>query len=74
MLPKGADNLIVAGRCVEAEGQALGPARIMSTCFAMGEAAGTAAAFKNQTGCAFRDVDIQALREDLRKNGAEIDS
>lgn len=74
MLPKGSDNLIVAGRCVEAEGQALGPARIMSTCFAMGEAAGTAAAFKLQAGCAFRNVDIKALRDDLRKNGAEIDS
>lgn len=51
----------------------MGPARIMSTCFAVGEAAGTAAAWKLGTGCAFRDVDIKALRDDLRENGAEID-
>ncbi len=74
MLPKGADNMIVAGRCVEAEGQALGPARIMSTCFAMGEAAGTAASLKLRTGYAFRNIDIKALQNDLRKNGAEIDA
>lgn len=73
LIPKGADNIIVAGRCIEAEGQALGPARIMSTCFAVGEAAGTAAAWKLGAGCAFRDVDIKALRDDLRENGAEID-
>ena len=74
LIPKGADNLIAAGRCIEAEGQALGPARIMSTCFAVGEAAGTAAAWKLRSGCPFREVDIKALREDLRANGAEIDA
>lgn len=73
LIPKGSENLIVAGRCIEAEGQALGPARIMSTCFALGEAAGTAASAKVDTGCAFRDINVAALRDDLREHGAEIE-
>ncbi len=73
MIPKGADNILAAGRCVEAEGQALGPARIMSTCMAMGEAAGTAAAHKLAAGCPFRALDVEALRQDLRDHGCEVD-
>ena len=74
LIPKGSENLIVAGRCIEAEGQALGPARIMSTCFAVGEAAGTAASAKIDANCAFKDVNITALRDDLRAHGAEVDA
>lgn len=43
MLPKEAENLIAAGRCVDADGQALGPIRVMAPCMAMGERAGTLA-------------------------------
>lgn len=74
MIPKDANNLIAAGRCIEAEGQALGPARIMSTCFAMGEAAGVAAAIKLAAGCPFREIDVQVLRAKLRDVGAEVDA
>ena len=73
LLPKGADNLIAAGRCIGADGQAMGPARIMSTCFAVGEAAGVAAALKLRQNTAFRNIDVQALRAELRKNDAEVD-
>ena len=73
MIPKGSDNILAAGRCVEAEGQALGPARIMSTCMAMGEAAGTAAAQKLAAGCPFSKLEVQALRAELRANGCEVD-
>lgn len=73
LLPKGADNIIAAGRCIAADGQALGPARIMSTCFAMGEAAGIAAAIKLRQRTEFRNIDINTLKDELRKNNAEID-
>lgn len=73
MIPKGADNLIAAGRCIGADGQALGPVRIMSTCMALGEAAGTAAKFKIESGVPFRDVDVAALRADLKRNNCEVD-
>lgn len=74
LVPKGADDIIVAGRCIAADGQALGPARIMSTCMATGEAAGTAAALKVKQKISFREVDVQELRKLLKSNGAEVDA
>ena len=73
LLPKGADNLIVAGRCIGADGQAMGPCRIMSTCFATGQAAGTAAKLKLAAGCPFRSIDVQSLRAALRSVGGIVD-
>lgn len=73
LIPKGSENIIAAGRCIAAEGQALGPARIMSTCMAVGEAAGTAASLAVKGNTSFIGVDIKELRDTLRKNGAIID-
>ena len=74
LIPKGSRNIIAAGRCIAADGQALGPARIMSTCIAEGEAAGTAAAMRLQKDTSFVGLDVAALRDQLRKAGAEIDA
>ena len=73
LIPKGSDDIIVAGRCVAADGQALGPARIMSTCMAMGQAAGTATVLKFRDSLSYRDIDVQELRSQLRAAGAEVD-
>jgi hypothetical protein len=73
LVPKGADDIIVGGRCIAADGQALGPARIMSTCIATGEAAGTAAALKVKHNISFREVNITELLAILKANGAEIE-
>lgn len=73
LIPKDSENIIVAGRCIAADGQALGPARIMSTCMAVGEAAGTAAIFKIQEEKKFIEVDVKELRNRLRDNGAIVD-
>ena len=73
LVPKDSDNIIVAGRCIAADGQALGPARIMSTCMAVGEAAGTAASLKVKENRAFCQIDVQELRCVLRGNGAIVD-
>jgi len=48
----------------------LGPLREMGPCFAMGEAAGEAAARVARTGDAFKDVDTDALRSALAAHGA----
>jgi glycine/D-amino acid oxidase-like deaminating enzyme len=74
LIPKNSENILAAGRCIAADGQALGPARIMSTCFAMGEAAGIAAAIKLAEGTAFSKIDVTLLQHELRKNGAIIDA
>jgi hypothetical protein len=73
LIPQRSNNILAAGRCIAAEGQALGPVRIMSTCFAIGEAAGTAAALKLKSNTAFRDIDVQKLRRMLRSQGAIVE-
>jgi hypothetical protein len=73
MIPRGSENIIAAGRCIGADGQTLGPVRIMSTCLAIGEAAGTAAGIALKSGNGFKDVDIGTLRSVLKKNGAIVD-
>lgn len=72
LIPKGAANLLAAGRCVSTSGQALGPVRIMATCYAMGQAAGTAAALCLEEDCRPQDLSIERLREKLLENGAVL--
>ena len=73
MIPKGSENVFVAGRCIAADGQALGPARIMSTCMAVGEAAGVASSIMHNENKKSLEVDIQQLRKVLREKGAIVD-
>jgi len=47
--------------------------RVMAPCFAMGEAAGLAAARVVNDDIAFRDVQVKELRNDLRRYGAVVD-
>jgi len=42
LIPKGAVNLLVAGRCMSAEHEALASARVTAQCFGMGYAVGAA--------------------------------
>lgn len=73
LIPKGSYNLIAAGRCIAADGQTMGPARIMSTCMATGQAAGTAAAMTLIENCGFAQLDAGLLREQLRNDAAIVD-
>ncbi|MDR1061422.1 MAG: FAD-dependent oxidoreductase [Clostridiales bacterium] len=74
MIPKGSSNILAAGRCISVDGQALGPARIMSVCMAVGEAAGAAASFRRRDNAPFANVKPHELREQLRKNGCIVDA
>ncbi len=73
LLPKNADNLLVAGRCVSATHEAQASLRIMPTCATLGEAAGLAATLVCDQKCAARDVSVPTLQALLRENGARID-
>jgi FAD dependent oxidoreductase len=44
-------------------------ARVTGPCFAMGQAAGTAADLALAAGTALRDVDVAALQQRLRRDG-----
>lgn len=74
LIPKGSRNILAAGRCISADGQALGPARIMSTCMAVGQAAGTAAYLSIKEKKDFIDVNVVELQTILRLNNAIIDA
>ncbi|WP_350348886.1 FAD-dependent oxidoreductase [Agromyces sp. G08B096] len=60
------ENLLMAGRDVSATHIAFGAARVMATCAAMGEAAGTAAALCVEHGVTPRELYLHR-REELRQ-------
>ena len=66
MIPAGSDNLLAAGRCVDADTQALSAIRVMGPCIAMGTAAAHAMHLAG-TG-AVRDVDNAQLQQVLSDN------
>lgn len=66
LLPVGLDNLLVAGRALSADREAHGSARVMPACFAMGEAAGTAAALSSRRRISPARLDVRLLRRALR--------
>jgi hypothetical protein len=73
LVPKRIDNLLVAGRCYSATHAAQNKARDIPACMAMGQAAGTAAALSVKLGVKPRELDVEILRETLRKQGAYIE-
>lgn len=67
LLPNGVENVLVPGRAVAATHEAWASARVMATCMAMGQAAGTAAAVAVRNGVTPRQLcgDFGTLRERL---------
>lgn len=78
LLPKGLENLAVAGRCLSADRPAHGSVRVMGPCMAMGQAVATAASMlmedKSQSAKPdFRLVNVEALRRTLASDGAILE-
>jgi hypothetical protein len=69
LLPLGIGNLLVTGRCISSTHEGQSSLRVMPQCFAMGEAAGVAAAMALKRRVALRDVPAEELREALRGQG-----
>ncbi|MBE7537921.1 MAG: FAD-dependent oxidoreductase [Opitutaceae bacterium] len=74
LVPQGVDALLMAGRCVSGSREAQSSFRVMGTCMAMGQAAGTAAALTALAGTVPRLIDPQALRARLVEVDAMVDS
>jgi hypothetical protein len=72
MITPQAENLLVTGRCLSAEHEALGAIRVTPIAMAIGQAAGTAAALAVTGGCSPHEIDIDELKETLRENDAEL--
>ena len=73
LIPTGSVNLITAGRSLCADGPGFGSVRVMATCMAMGQGAGTAAALAARHGSVVSAVDDQELRATLIDQGAIVD-
>lgn len=72
LLPLGADNLLVGGRCISSDHEAQASYRIMPTCCTLGEACGTAVSVAVKSGKTVENIDIKTLQDTLVKNGARI--
>ncbi|MBN9498518.1 MAG: FAD-dependent oxidoreductase [Alphaproteobacteria bacterium] len=73
LVPQGSINLVTAGRCLSADGPGFGSVRVMATCMAMGQGAGTAAALAVSHGYSMSAMNFQHLRDTLIAQGAVVD-
>jgi len=70
LLPGNTENLLVAGRCASMTHGGQSAARVSGACFAMGQAAGSAAHLALKFGVAPPDLHIGELQTHLMQNGA----
>lgn len=70
LIPKGAKNLLVAGRCISATHEAQASIRIMPIVCCIGEGAGVAAATALSMGGDIGKVDIGRVQQRLKENNA----
>jgi hypothetical protein len=72
LLPEKVENLLVAGRSISTTHEAMSAIRVMSSCMAMGEAAGRAAKMAIRDGVAPSMINVEKLREELLEKGAYL--
>jgi hypothetical protein len=72
LVPEDVDNLLVAGRCASMTHEGQSAARVSGACFAMGEAAGSAAVLALSGNRLPRDIAVAKLQETLKQQGAFI--
>jgi hypothetical protein len=72
-VPVRGENLLVAGRCLAAEHEAMASARVTAQCFEYGHAVGHAAALAVRERLAVRDIPAGEIRRRVNANGARLD-
>lgn len=73
LVPRGSQNVVTAGRCLCADGPGFGSVRVMATCMAMGQGAGTAASLALHRDTSMSELDVESLRTMLIRQGAIVD-
>lgn len=73
LIPRGVDNLLIAGRMMTVDLVAHNSTRNTVCCLICGQAAGTAAAVAATQGVAPVEVDVQRLRETLLRDGVLLE-
>ena len=71
-MPRGAKNVLAAGRLIDADRGAYGAIRVMVNCNQTGEAAGRACALAREAGVVGGGIDTARLREKLARHGAIV--
>jgi FAD dependent oxidoreductase len=72
LVPAAVDNLLVAGRCASMTHEGQSAARVSGACFAMGEAAGSAAVLALSGNTSPRDIAVEKLQQKLQEQGAFV--
>lgn len=72
LLPKSAEGLLFAGRCISGTHEAHASYRVTGTCMAMGQAAGLAAAMAARSGLTPGEIDGRKLRTALEERGVQF--
>ena len=72
LVPARGENVIVAGRCLGAEHEALASARVTAQCFEYGNAAALATRRSLRDGTPYRDIDGADVRAQLTESGSTI--
>jgi hypothetical protein len=72
LLPRGFDNVLVAGRGISASHKAHAAIRVMPIVMAIGQAAGIAAAMAARGNAAPAEIDVASLQDALREAGAHL--
>lgn len=72
LIPKGFDNLLVAGRCISVDHEAQASIRVMNIVCSIGHACGEAVALAFETNSNTKDIDVKILQKNLIKHGAII--
>lgn len=73
LVPRGSENVVTAGRCLCADGPGFGSVRVMATCMAMGQGAGSAAALAVRNDLSMSAMDFDLLRRALIEGDAIVD-
>ena len=74
LVPRGRDEMWVAGRCFSATHDAHASCRSMAQTMSMGQAAGLAAALSLESDCGARDVPVPLLQHALVELGAVLET
>jgi hypothetical protein len=70
LIPKGVENVIMAGRFISGSQDAQASYRVMGPAMIMGHAAGVAAAFGAKQGLTFNQLKVSQVQNQLTQQGA----
>ncbi len=73
LVPETVEGLLMSGRTISVDQNAFAMIRVMPTCMAVSQAAGTAMAIAYKHGVLPSEIDVQELRMELKKDGCIIE-